>query len=289
MRILLTGACGTLGRGIRQLDEARQHSFVLFDLADQVQADGGIRASITDRDAIDRAMQGCDAVIHTAAMHGGFFGKASNAEFIATNVVGAEHIYDAAIRHGVRRVVMASSMEVLIGRKWDAYGPALVDETLPPRPDWIYPVTKLQVEALGSFHARQDRIENVQLRYMGFDDSPARKLGPSLLARYVSLPDAARATLLAATQPGLRDEVLHVGPLTPLTQQDINQSHSDPTGVLERHWPGCAKILERHDVQIRAEDFWPVTRIDRARQAIAWSPRDTFKNFLRELGWKGVE
>lgn len=287
MRILLTGACGTLARGVRRLDEARQHDFVLLDIAEQVHAEGGIRASITDRDAIERAMQGCDAVIHTAALHGAFFGKASNAEFIATNVVGAEYIYDAAIRHGARRVVMASSMEVLIGRKWDAYGPARVDETLPPRADWIYPVTKFQVEALGSFYARQEMIENVQLRYMGFNDSPARKLGPSLLARYVSLPDAARATLLAATRPGLRDETLHIGPLTPLTQKDINQSHADPTGVLERYWPGSARILEQHDVQIHAEHFWPVTCIERARQALGWQPRDTFESYLRELGWNG--
>jgi nucleoside-diphosphate-sugar epimerase len=285
MRILLTGACGTLGRAIRQLEEARQHTFVLFDTAEQVLADGGVRASIADRDAVRRAAEGCDAVIHTAAMHGAFFGKASNAEFIATNVLGAEYLFAAAIEHGVRRLAMASSMEVLIGRDWDAYGTAVVDETLAPRPDWIYPVTKRQVEVLGSFYAQHHGLENVQLRYMGFSDAPVRKLGMLLLARYVTAADAARATLLAATVPGVRDEILHIGPDTPLTQRDTNDAQADPAGVLERRWPGSVDVLRKHDVPLRADLFWPVTRIDRARRVLGWQPRDTFELFLRELGW----
>lgn len=286
MRVLLTGACGTLGRAIRRLDESQEHTFALLDTAEQVVADGGMRASITDRDAVHRAVNGCDVIIHTAAMHGAFGGKASNAEFIATNVLGAEHLFDAALKHGVKRLVMASSMEVLIGRGWDAYGTATLDETLPPRPDWIYPVTKHQVEILGSFYAQQHGLEVAQLRYMGFSDAPVRKLGLTLLSRCFSATDAARATLLAAARPGLRDEILNIGPETPLTQRDTNDAQTDPSAVLERYWPGSTEVLRRREIPLRPDLFWPVTRIDRAKRVLDWRPQDTFECFLCELGWR---
>jgi hypothetical protein len=41
MRILPTGACGALGRAVRRLAEARDHAFVLLDVAEQVVPDGG--------------------------------------------------------------------------------------------------------------------------------------------------------------------------------------------------------------------------------------------------------
>jgi UDP-glucose 4-epimerase len=285
MKILLTGACGALGRAVRRV-AGGAHQFVLFDLAEQVQKEGGICASVTDRDAVERAMAGCDAVIHTAAMHGGFRGKRSNAEFIYTNVVGAEHLFEAALKHGTKRLAMASSMEVLVGGEWTCYGTAELDESFPPRPDWIYPVSKYQVEILGHFYARYHGLEVVQLRYMAFDDTPFEKLGLALLSRYMTADDVARATLLAATVPGIRDEVLNIGPETPLVQRDTHEAMTDPWPVLERYWPGCSAVLKKHGLQPNFAHFWPVTQIDRAKRVLGWQPRDTFEKFLSQFGWR---
>ena len=125
MRILLTGSCGVLGCAIREA-AGQAHEFVLLDVAPQVEADGGIRASFADQDAILRAAKDCDAIIHTAAMHGHSYGEA-NAQFIQTNVLGAEYLFQAALRVGIRRMVMSSTMEITIGRDWAAYGTAVVD------------------------------------------------------------------------------------------------------------------------------------------------------------------
>lgn len=285
MKILITGAAGRLGRGVRQA-AAREHELVLFDQSDKVTADGGICAQMTDRQAVHNAAAGCDAIIHTAAMHGAFRGKRSNAEFIQTNVLGTEYLFEAALKHGVKRLAIASSMEVLIGVDWAAYGTAVVDESLPPRPDWIYSVTKQQIEILGSLYARHHGLEVVQLRYMAFGDMSTEKLGLNLLARYLSVEDAGRATLLAVTRPGLKDEILNIGPDTPLQQRDVNEALSNPNAVLERLWPGCLPLLEKHGLLAKPSHFWPVTRIDRAKRTLGWQPQHTFEAFLLSLGWK---
>jgi len=285
MKILITGAAGRLGTAIRRIAH-KEHDLVLFDHCEQIKADGGICADLTDFYTVRRAVQGCDAIIHTAAMHGSSYGKRSNADFIRTNVLGGEYLFDAALRHGAKRMVIASTMEVMIGVDWAAYGTAVTDESLPPRPDWIYPITKRQIEILGSFYARHHGLEVIQLRYMGFGDTDDSNLGLSLLARSLSTEDAARATLMAATVAGLKDEILHIGPDTPLEQKDINEALKNPIAVLERLWPGCMPFLQERQLAPRPENFWPVTRIDRAKQTLGWKPRHTFETFLMSLGWK---
>jgi nucleoside-diphosphate-sugar epimerase len=285
MKILLTGASGRLGRAIRRLG-AGEHQFVLFDTSEEVLAHGGVRADITDQQAVLRAAEGCDCIIHTAAMHGAQYGKATNAEFLRTNILSAEYLYDAAIKHGIRRCVFSSTMEVYVGVDWQAYGTAILDESLPPRPTWIYPTTKLMIEELGSLYARTGQLESVQLRYMGFGDDQIKDLGLLLLCRYITADDAARANLLAATTPGLRDVQLNIGPETPLTQADIFEAAKDPWEVLERHWPGSSAILKRLKLEPEHKFFWPVTRIDRAKQTLGWHPESSFDAFLKLHGWR---
>src|SRR5215207_5672877 len=137
MKILLTGACGLVGRAIMRC-AGDMHDFVPLDISADVNGlPGGIHARITDRHAVLRAAKDCDAIIHTAAMHGTSKGEASNQEFIATNVIGAENLFEASVTHGIRRLVISSTLEVLCGGNWDAWGRTVYDEKLAPRPDWI--------------------------------------------------------------------------------------------------------------------------------------------------------
>ena len=285
MRILLTGACGMLGRAIRRVGAA-DHEFVLLDITEDASTEGGVCASITDESAVFGAAEGCDAIIHTAAMHGSSFGKESNATFISTNVLGAENLFQAAMKFGIRRLVMSSTLEILCGRDWKAYGTTVLDESLPPRPDWIYPQTKLQVEQLGSFYARNHGLEVANLRYSTVWDTPVEQIGMALLARRVTATDVANANLSAATEFGLRDEVFPIASDSPLTQKDINNAQTDPWAVLESHWPGCRPILEEHKVEPKSEGFWPVSRIDKAKLMLDWNPGSRFESYLAHLGWR---
>lgn len=286
MKILLTGACGNLGGAVREVG-AGEHEFVLLDVTEQVEADGGTRGSVTDVALLRRLAEGCDAIIHTAAMHGGFRDKATNQQFIETNVVGAENIFEAAITCGVKRIVMSSSLEVIYGNSWDAHGAAIIDENTPPRPDWIYPVTKRQVEVLSSYYAQEHGLEVINLRYSNICNSALRKMGNQLLARGAHNTDHARANILAATTAGLTDHIIHCGPATPINGRDISAALKDPWTVVEQYWPGCSDCLRAVDFKMMSRHFWPVTRIERARQLLGWEPRITFTDYLREIGWTG--
>lgn len=286
MRILLTGACGRLGRAVRELG-ADQHEFVLMDTSETVREAGGVVASITDRDAVFRLAEGCDAIIHTAAMHGAFRDKATNAQFIETNITASDHIFQAALKHGIRRVVVSSTMEVMIGFNCTAYGTAVLEESMIPRPDWIYPLTKYQVEIMSRYYAQVHGLEVVNLRYGDFcHKNNVAKIGYSLLTCGLIPLDAGQANLLAVTHPHIREEVLQIGPDTPLTQQDVNLWARDPWAVLEKYWPGCADVLKPLDRQPRLE-LNAVMKIDRARALLGYNPQSRFEVYLRSLGWQG--
>jgi nucleoside-diphosphate-sugar epimerase len=289
MKILLTGACGLVGGGIRAL-AGGQHTFVNVDTSEQVLALGGIRGTFADRELIFRAVEGCDAIIHTAGLHGSGYRTVPNDDYIRVNVIGAEYLFAAAVEHGVKRVVCSSSLEVLCGIDWSSSGARRYTSQTPPRPDWAYPMSKLMVEQLGSMYHREHGLEMAQLRYAWVRESslPLRKIGYGLLARSVALEDVARANLLACTSPHVRDEVLLIGPGAPLDDDDVVRGQEDPWQPLERHWPGCRAVLEAAGFAApRWRDLWPSCCIEPARRVLGWEPRHTFLALLRELGWTG--
>lgn len=286
MKILLTGACGLVGRAIMKAGRGA-HTFVPIDIVDQVESVGGHRISVTDRDAILRVSEGCDAIIHTAALHGHFYGKKPNQEFIEVNVVGAENLFEAAIKHGIRRCVFSSTLEVVCGIDWMANGVAVYDRYTPPRPDWIYPVTKLMVEQLGQYHVREHGLEVVQLRYSYVRDLPMEQIGLGLLSHSVADSDVASANLLAATKPGLKDEALMVAAEVPFTIKDVMAAQKDPWAVLEKYWPGCSDVLRRHNLTPKPRDFWPIAKVDDTKIVLGWESKANFTAFLQYLGWTG--
>jgi trimethylamine--corrinoid protein Co-methyltransferase len=285
MRILLTGAAGCLGRAVRRVG-AKKHEFVCVDIApgDDAEVQEG---TFTDVALMRDLMSGCDALIHTAACHGGHREIHTPRQFTEVNVLGLQGLLELADELNVRRVAFSSTMEVVIGRLWDSSGMAVVDETTPPNPDWVYPLNKWQCELLGQYYQRHHGISFTALRYMWFGDEPA--LTPHLLCRFIVPDDVARANLLAVDRDDLAFNVLHIGPETPLTNADIVQSASDPAPVVDRYWPGASEVLRAADVELTHNFFWPVTRIERARTVLGWQPEVSFSDYLESIGWQPTQ
>ena len=63
------------------------------------------------RGAVDRVMQGCEAVVHLAAV---CLNKSISdpTESFDVNLMGTQHVVESAVAHGVRRVIYASSASV---------------------------------------------------------------------------------------------------------------------------------------------------------------------------------
>jgi nucleoside-diphosphate-sugar epimerase len=285
MRVLLTGACGLIGGATAQLG-AGEHEFVGLDIDPAVEKAGGVRASVEDRDALLRAAEGCDAILHTAALHGHFAYTATAEQYIRTNVVGTQNVFEAALAHGIRRVVVASSLTVNVGLAGLGPEPRIIDEDSAPLPDHMYPVTKLMAEDLGHYHARVNDLEVVQLRYSYVRPNVMANNGLGLLGRAIGAEDVARANLLSLTRPGLTDHVLIIGAEAPFDEDDLRAAQADPLGVIERHWPGSASVLRGAGCVVEPRHLSPMFCIARAKRVLGWRPRITFETYLRHLGWR---
>jgi dihydroflavonol-4-reductase len=131
MKVFVTGATGFVGSHVaRQLSE--QGADVRVE-----------RADLLDRAALDRALGGCEAVVHVAALYSY---DADPALIEQVNVEGTRNLLEAAARAGLRRVVHTSTA----GTCGPVRGRQATEDDGPP--DWElvvpYKRTKLVAERL---------------------------------------------------------------------------------------------------------------------------------------------
>ena len=125
-RILVTGACGTIGSElVRQLLEEiavgeviglDNNESELFFLEQRFQRHDNARfflADVRDREKLGRKMQGIDIVFHAAAFKHVILCERSPFEAVQTNILGVQNVVNAAIDHHVQRVVFTSSDSLL--------------------------------------------------------------------------------------------------------------------------------------------------------------------------------
>jgi nucleoside-diphosphate-sugar epimerase len=110
--ILITGGAGFLGINLVRYLLSRGHRVVSLDVApfdypERTQITE-ITGDIRDRAVVDRAMEGVDLVIHTAAA----LPLYTEADIFSTDVDGTRNIMDSAFRHRVARAVHVSSTAV---------------------------------------------------------------------------------------------------------------------------------------------------------------------------------
>jgi len=142
-RVFLTGATGMIGSNIAEqlLAQGDDVQALVREGSDTAALEAiGMRVhrgDITDPDAVLAAAEGCEYVIHSAAVLGGQTQVAG--EHHAVNVVGTGHVLDAAARVGATRVVQLSTTTF-----FDAQDAPLTEHSpLDPNPsDDPYTVTK---------------------------------------------------------------------------------------------------------------------------------------------------
>ncbi|SEA25152.1 NAD-dependent epimerase/dehydratase family protein [Paraburkholderia sartisoli] len=180
-RILLTGAAGNLGvqmRGpladwadivrvtdIAPMGEAASHEeVVVLDLA--------------DRAGVDALVEGVDAIVHL----GGISIDAPFDDLIEANIRGLYNLYAAAHKHGVKRIVFASSNHAI------GFHPTttVLDADSPTRPDSLYGVTKCFGESLSRYYYDRFGLETVCVRIGSSFEEPRN---PRMLVTYLSYRD----------------------------------------------------------------------------------------------------
>ena len=109
MKVLVTGATSMIGRKTAEELLRRGHDVQILQRGSSDLEVPIFRGDIRDADAVQKAVSGCDVVIHAAAKVG-IVGRFS--EFRDINVVGTQHVMSAAVAAGARGVVYVSSPSV---------------------------------------------------------------------------------------------------------------------------------------------------------------------------------
>jgi nucleoside-diphosphate-sugar epimerase len=207
--ILVTGAAGRIGRAaVRGLID-RGYRVRAFDVARAAGTDDVLVGNIADPEAVRRAVQGVDVLIHLAATpdDDDFIEK-----LLPNNLVGAYHVLEQARLAGVRKMVLASSGQVVWWQRFTGPLPVKADD--PPSPRGWYAATKLFQEAAGRAFAEQYGITVIAVR-LGWcprDRAQVEELdrtewGPDV---YFSPGDASRFFACAVEAPAdLRFQVVY--------------------------------------------------------------------------------
>ena len=118
MRVFLTGGTGFIGGWVaRKLRERGDDVVVLARSPDRASELVGlgcevVAGDLSDTDAIRRGVQGCDAVIHGAAIFKIGIPKSERPAMWEANVGGTERVLDAAIEAGTPKIVYLSTVMV---------------------------------------------------------------------------------------------------------------------------------------------------------------------------------
>ncbi|HEX8976279.1 MAG TPA: NAD-dependent epimerase/dehydratase family protein [Solirubrobacteraceae bacterium] len=167
MRVLVTGGSGFIGSHVVDKLRARGHEPVIYDLRpspwhrDPARPVDTVLGSITDREALERALHSCDAVAHLAAVAdvNDVHAEPEDAERI--NARGTVAVLEAARRAGVKRILYASTIWV-----YSDCEPDEVDEdTLLPPPSHLYTSTKLAGELYCKAYQELYGIDYTILRF----------------------------------------------------------------------------------------------------------------------------
>jgi len=295
MKVLVSGSAGHLGEALVRTLSAAGHDVVGLDILRSPFTT--VVGSIADAVIVAEAMQGVDAVLHTATLHKPHIVTHSRREFVDTNIVGTLNLLEAATAARVRSFVYTSTTSV--------YGLALVPETsapaawitedVAPQPKNIYGVTKKAAEDLCELFHRKLDLPCVVLRTSRFfsdedDDAAVRQTYADdnvkvneFAYRRVDLEDVVTSHVLAmerASALGFRRYVISA--TTPFTRDDLPRLRTDAAAVLRERFA----TYER-EYACRGWRMFPT--IDRvydsalARDELGWMPRWTFGYVLERL------
>lgn len=229
MRILMTGAAGFLGKGMVEA-LAPKHTLRLMDVAPIESPHESLVGDVCDLDVVRKAVAGMDAVIigHMAPRNPGVYDVPTLPFDI--NVKGTAHLFHAAAEAKITRVVLISSIGVVVGHQ---RAKTFLRRDLPPATDGVYALTKSLQESVAEHYHRTAGIAVAMLRpaYITDEDRMVDKYGRHLVTvnwQFIDRRDIGDAADAALRLPDLGCEVFYV-----LGHPDADQ-HADMVATRER-------------------------------------------------------
>jgi UDP-glucose 4-epimerase len=146
VRVLVTGGSGFIGSHVLDVLAAAGHEPVVLDLVPSrhhpPETYATVCGDITNREVTRRAVQGCDAIIHLAAIADVNDVVADPVRADSVNAHGTEVILEVARRENVERMIYGSTIWVY----GNAEAEEATEDTPLALPDHLYTATKLAGE-----------------------------------------------------------------------------------------------------------------------------------------------
>ena len=307
MRVVVTGACGNLGRAVVKLLYGQGFDILAVDIEEPLsvyqrfreQGIGNLQAQagqtqagelhyrhldLVDLGQVYGGLAGAGAVVHLGAIASP---SAHPPEVVfRNNVLGQFNVFEAAATLGIRRVVAASSVSAL-GFPWQhrwsepLYFP--IDESHPLLPQDAYGLSKAAGEEIAAAYCRRGAGSAASLRfstivgedrYEYFIKHVHSDVGAQahMLWSYVDLRDAARACLLAVDAPFEGHCPVFV------TAADTTSDLPTDT-LLQRYFPKVPRRTAYLGVAAPA-GRWSVIDCTRAREVLGYRPEHSWPEVL---------
>lgn len=290
-KILVTGADGFIGSHLVETLVKAGYSvraFVLYNSFNSWgwldEADSEIKASldvfagdIRDPHGVKQACQGCDIILHLAALIGIPYSYHSPDTYVDTNIKGTLNILQAARELDISRVIVTSTSEV--------YGTATyvpIDEQHPLQPQSPYSATKIAADQLAlSYYYSFELPVTIARPFNTYGPrQSARAVIPTIITQIANgaksiklgslsptrdfnfVQDTVDGMIAIASTSGLEGEILNLGSnyeisigelvktISDLMQQDVEilsdeQRLRPKDSEVERLWADNTKALEK--------------------------------------------
>ena len=199
-KLLLTGAAGSLGKALRERLKVNCATLRLSDripVGVAAQGEEIVLADLADAEAVNTMVAGVDAIIHL----GGISVEGPFGPIFQANILGAYHLYEAARKNGVKRIIFASSNHVTGFYRQDQ----TITADHPPRPDGLYGLSKAFGEDLSRLYFDRYGIETACVRIGSSFPEPIDR---RMLATWLSYDDLYRLITACLTTPVLGHSIV---------------------------------------------------------------------------------
>ena len=287
MKVLIVGGAGEVGRYLMRVLSQKGHDVTILDRAPKPQEMDGtptftfFQGDITDRNVVNKAVQGKDVIIHLA------WSFADDAQTIfGEDIKGHIHLLEAASSSGIQSFIYTSTATVYgraISHPVTEDHPCLLREARKP----LYALGKYAAEELCLFYYKERGLPVTIFRFWwAFGESiggrhlrdlikKSLKHQPLEMVRgaggaFLTMGDLGRVVLSAIGKSASSGQVYNVGSLF-LTWEEIgrmmvNLTHSISTlqFIPSDQWQGPAFLNEIWDLS------W-----DKAKRELEYKPKDS--------------
>ena len=205
--ILLTGAAGRIGTTFRKMTgDQYQLRLGVHNLSklDDPEGHEVIELEVSDLSSCQDACRGMDIVIHLSGS------PSPNADFYETlldsNVKGSYNILKAAKDQGCKRVILASSVQAVIGYPLDVQ----VHPDFAVKPLNMYGVCKCFTEAAAHYFAAVEGLSCIAIRIGSFEGGQIdKRTNARNLSTFVSKKDMVHLLVRCIEAPDVKFAIVH--------------------------------------------------------------------------------